>query len=81
MARDKELSSFSDFTLGAGVSYEFGQGVVAHIDRMKLTALLDYMKFSYDNFRDVMQPGFTAGEEPLYKFDAWVTRLSITFEY
>ena len=81
MARDKELSSFSDFTLGAGVSYEFGQGVVAHIDRMKFTALLDYMKFNYDNFRDVTQQGFNPGEEPLYEFDAWVTRLSFTFEY
>jgi hypothetical protein len=81
MARDKELSSFSDFTLGGGVSYEFGQGVVTHIDRMKFTALLDYMKFSYDNFRDVTQQGFNPGEEPLYEFDAWVTRLSITFEY
>lgn len=81
MARDKELSSFSDFTLGAGVSYEFGQGIVPHIDRMKFTALVDYMKFTYDNFRDVTKQGFIPGEEPLYEFDAWVTRLSVTFEY
>lgn len=81
MARDKELSSFSDFTVGGGVSYEFGQGVVPHIDKMKFTALLDYLKFSYDNFRDVTQQGFNAGEEPFYEFDAWVTRLSISFEY
>ena len=81
MARDKELSRFSDFTVGGGVTYEFGQGVVPHIDRMKFTALLDYMKFSYDNFRDVTQQGFDPGEEPLYEFDAWVTRLSFTFEY
>lgn len=81
MARDKELSSFSDFTVGGGVTYEFGQGIVPHIDRMKFTALLDYLKFSYDNFRDVTRQGFNAGEEPLYEFDAWVTRLSVTFEY
>ncbi len=81
MARDKELSQMSDYTLGAGVSYEFGQGVIPTIDRMKFTALVDYMNFTYDNFRDVTQTGFTAGEEPLFEFDAWVTRLSISFEY
>jgi hypothetical protein len=81
MARDKELSSFSSFTLGGGVSYEFGQGLVPHIDRMKFTALLDYLNFTYDNFRDVTKSEFNPGEEPLYEFDAWVTRLSVTFEY
>lgn len=81
MGRDKELSTFSDFTVGAGVSYEFGQGIVPHIDRMKFTALFDYLKFSYDNFRDVTKPTVVPGEEPLYEFDAIVTRLSVTFEY
>lgn len=81
MGRDKELSTFTDYTIGIGASYEFGQGVIPHIDRMKFTALFDYMKFDYDNFRDVTKPALTPGEEPLYEFDALVTRLSITFEY
>ncbi|MFT6906950.1 MAG: hypothetical protein ACJAS1_003623 [Oleiphilaceae bacterium] len=81
MGRDKELSSFSDFTLGGGITYEFGQGVIPHIDKMKFTALVDYMKFTYDNFRDVTKPSVTPGDEPLYGYDAWVTRLAFTFEY
>lgn len=81
MGRDKELSTFTDFTVGGGITYEFGQGVIPHIDRVKFTALLDYLKFTYDNFRDVTKASVTPGEEPLYEFDAWVTRLSFTFEY
>jgi len=81
MARDKELSTFSDYTLGFGASYEFGQGVMPHVDRLKVSALFDYMKFEYDNFRDVSQSALTAGAEPLYEFDAWVTRFSVTLEY
>lgn len=81
MGRDKELSTFTDFTVGGGITYEFGQGVIPHIDRVKFTALLDYLKFTYDNFRDVTKATVTPGEEPLYEFDAWVTRLSFTFEY
>ncbi len=81
MGRDKELSTFSDFTVGAGITYEFGQGVIPHIDKMKFTALVDYMKFTYDNFRDVTKPSLIPGEEPLYEFDAWVSRLALTFEY
>lgn len=81
MGRDKELSTFSDFTIGGGITYEFGQGVIPHIDKMKFTALVDYMKFSYDNFRDVTKPSINPGDEPLYEFDAVVTRLAFTFEY
>ena len=81
LARDKELSTMSDYTVGLGLSYEFGQGVIPHVDRLKLTSLLDYMNFSYDNFRDATKENFAAGNEPLYEFDAWVTRLSITMEY
>tara|TARA_R110001592_G_scaffold52649_9_gene161297 strand:+ start:475 stop:1683 length:1209 start_codon:yes stop_codon:yes gene_type:complete len=81
MGRDKELSRFSDFTLGGGISYEFGQGVIPHVNKMKFTALVDYMKFTYDNFRNVTEPSLIPGEEPLYEFDAWVTRLAFTFEY
>ena len=81
MGRDKELSTFTNFTLGGGVTYEFGQGVIPHIDKMKFTALFDYMKFTYDNFRDVTKPSLIPGDEPLYEFDALVTRLSFSFEY
>mgnify|MGYP002151844839 CR=1 FL=1 len=82
LARDKELSTFTGKTLGAGLSYELGQGVIPYIDRFKFTLLVDYLKFEYDNFRDVTADRtLAAGTEPLYEFDAWVTRASITLEY
>jgi hypothetical protein len=81
MGRDKELSTFSNYTLGLGASYIFGKGAIRHVDRLKLTALVDYLEFSYDDFRDVTRPSTVAGSEPLYGFDAWVTRLSVTMEY
>ena len=81
-ARDKELSTYTDSTLGAGVSYELGQGVIPYIDRFKFTLLVDYLKFEYDNFRDVVAgENSPVGSEPLYEFDAWVTRASVTLEY
>jgi hypothetical protein len=83
LARDKELSTYTGMTYGGGVTYELGQGVIPHIDKLKLTLLVDYLKYEYDNFRDVTAENgsLTAGTEPFYEFDAWVTRASITFEY
>ena len=70
-------------TYGGGVTYELGQGIIPHVNKLKLTLLVDYLKYEYDNFRDVTAGSgpLDAGNEPLYDFDAWVTRASITFEY
>jgi len=83
LARDKELSTLTGMTYGGGVTYEIGQGVIPHVNKLKLTLLVDYLKYEYDDFRDVTAGGglLPAGTEPLYEFDAWVTRASITFEY
>jgi len=83
LARDKELSTYTGMTYGGGVTYEFGQGVIPHVNKLKLTLLVDYLKYEYDNFRDVTAGDglLDAGTEPFYEFDAWVTRASITFEY
>jgi hypothetical protein len=80
LARDKELSTYTGMTYGGGVTYELGQGVIPHVNKLKLTLLVDYLKYEYDNFRDVTAGGLP-GTEPLYDFDAWVTRAAITFEY
>jgi len=72
LARDKELSSFSSTTLGAGVSWEFGQAWQA-IERGGLSLNVDWIQFDYDNFRDLTESG-PLGGEPLYSFDATVIR-------
>ena len=73
LARDKELSTFTSTTLGLGASYEFGRAWT-RIDRGSLNLQVDWIDFDYDDFRDLTQSG-PIGEEPLYSFDATVTRL------
>jgi hypothetical protein len=81
MARDKELSSFSSQTFGLGVSYEFAKSGWKFIDRGSLNLSYDYIRFSYDDFRDLRDDTIPAGEEPLYSFDAnvWKAYFSIWY--
>jgi len=76
LARDKELSEFTSTTLGAGASYEFGRSW-SKIDRGSLNAQVDWIYFDYNDFRDLTESG-PVGDEPLYDFDAWVTRLFLS---
>ena len=73
-ARDKELSSFTSKTLGVGASYEFGRSWSA-IERGSLNLSIDWIQFDYENFRDLTDESQPTGQEPLYDFDATVTRL------
>lgn len=71
-ARDKELSTFTSSTIGLGASWEFGRSWSA-IERGSFNLNIDWINFDYDDFRDLTETG-PAGTEPLYSFDATVTR-------
>jgi hypothetical protein len=73
LARDKELSTFTSTTFGLGASYDFGRSWQA-IKRGSLNVQVDWIDFEYDNFTDLTASA-TVGNEPLYSFDATVTRL------
>ena len=73
LARDKELSTFNNVTLGAGVSYEFDNANWRTFKRGTVNFNFDYIFFNYDDFRDLTQSG-SVGDEPLYSFDAVVIR-------
>ena len=76
------MSAFSGTTLGGGVVYEWKQTSLPGIQRLQASLLVDWLDFSYDNFRDVTVSGeFLPGQEPLYSFDAFVTRASLILEY
>lgn len=79
MARDKELSTFNNSTIGFGVSYAFakseGEGF---IDKASVNLKFDHIQFNYQNFRDARQTSFTPGTEPLYKFSANVMQLFLS---
>ena len=71
-ARDKELSTFSDYTINIGVSYKFEN--LGFIEKATANLFYSHIQFDYDNFTDVSDAP-TLGNEPLYSFSAGVTRL------
>jgi hypothetical protein len=73
LARDKELSSFSNQMISLGATYELSLDW-KFLQRSTLSFYFDRMMFQYDDFRDVMQAG-APGTEPLYEFDANVFRI------
>ena len=78
LARDKELSAFSNNTIGFGISYEFAKGEGGFIDKASVNFKYDYISFNYKNFRDARQTSYTPGTEPLYKFNTNVMQLFVS---
>lgn len=77
LARDKELSTYNDHTLGFGVSYEFAQNGTGLIKRGSLNFNYDYILFDYSDFSDLTSSA-SAGNEPDYGFDAGVIRMFVS---
>lgn len=80
MARDKELSTYFNHTIGAGVSYEFNLGW-GFLKRGELSLLVDYIMWDYEDFRDLRVTDVTPGQEPTYSLEATVIRAFISFYY
>lgn len=53
MARDKELSTFSDYSVGAKFSWTFLDRKLWFLTRASLSFAYDHIKFDYDDFTDV----------------------------
>jgi len=81
LARDKELSTFSSHTIGAGVTYQFGTRLLPFFKRGEASLFADYLKFEYDDFRDVRDSSAAVGAEPLYEFNSTVLRAYISLWY
>ncbi len=81
LARDKEMSSFSDHMGRIGVSYAFSPKVLPFVKRGTVNLFLNRFRFDYDNFRDLTVEGVPAGEEPLYGFDANVIQFYVSVWY
>lgn len=79
MARDKELSTFSDHTLGLSVSYNFKKRL-GFIDRSSLTLSYHYMRFEYDDFSDATR-GVAVEDESLYELSANVIQFYLSIWY
>ncbi|WP_245929295.1 DUF3570 domain-containing protein [Agarilytica rhodophyticola] len=90
-ASDKELSTFDNTTIGFGLSYELKKEWIGWFDRATVNLFFDHVDYSYDNFRNkrLSQPGsgadggraFQPGSEPLFEFDAQITRIFVSLWY
>ena len=84
LGRDKELSTFENFNVSFGVSYNINSQYLTAFEKVSLNLFVDYMQFTYDNFREATPENtaeFGVGNEPLYEFDSNVIRFFISFWY
>lgn len=80
MARDKEMSTYSNFTAGISVAYEWQFSASAMVKKSSIQLEYDYMQFDYDDFRDVTAEA-PVGEEPLFGFSANVIKVYASIWY
>ena len=78
LARDKEMSTFSNYTLSLGLVREFDALNWGMFDKSTLNLVWDYQTYEYDNFRDATVSGVIPGEEPLFEFNSNVVRLFLS---
>lgn len=84
LARDKELSTFTNTSVGLGVSYKIERQVFNWVDEISLNTYIDFIQFDYDNFLDERGDNtqtFGLGNEPAYNFSASVLRFFISAKY
>jgi hypothetical protein len=79
MARDKELSTFTSQTIRLAATYDIVRGGWRFVERGTVNVILDHMMFDYEDFRDLRVTGVVAGTEPMYRFDANVVQVFISF--
>ncbi len=77
LARDKELSTFSDQSIGVGATYQFQKNGSGFIKKGTANLFVDYISFKYDDFRDLTKTA-VPGEEALYEMDSTVLRLFVS---
>lgn len=80
LARDKELSTFDSLLYGVGVSYMLKAPESSRWKQMSFNLQVDFINFDYADFRDV-RVAAAPGTEPLYGYDATVTRLYYSLWY
>jgi hypothetical protein len=81
MARDRELASQKNDTMGVALSYDFMKSKHWFVKKASASLHYDYIMYKYLDFRDASQRQYPAGTEPLYHYNASViqTFISIWF--
>jgi hypothetical protein len=79
MARDRELASFTDWTIGAGASYQFNVPGAPWISRSTANVRYDHLLIDYKDFRNALLANeYGAGNEPLYKLNANIFQIFVS---
>jgi Protein of unknown function (DUF3570) len=84
MARDQNLAALDNTTIGAKVTYAFLPNGWKMFKRGTVTGDISRIRFNYLDFRDIKDfgpPQFTAGDEPLYQFNATVFQLFVSMYF
>jgi len=83
LARDKELSPFDSLVVGLGATYQLPAGWVPWVDKSTLNFYWDRFDIRYQDFHDarVSAADYAPGAEPLYRLNANVFRLFVSFWY
>jgi hypothetical protein len=80
MARDKEMSTYKGLTVGMSLSYEWKFSETSLIKKSGVYFEYDYMKFEYEDFRDVTADALV-GIEPLFEFSASALKIYASIWY
>jgi hypothetical protein len=79
MARDRELATFHDWTVGAGASYQFNVPGAPWISRSTANVRYDHLFIDYKDFRNALLASeYGAGNEPLYKLNANIFQIFVS---
>lgn len=78
MARDRELASQKNNSVGVALSYDFVKSQHWRIRKASGGLHYDYIMYRYNDFRDASQRTFAAGTEPLYRYNATVVQVLFT---
>jgi Protein of unknown function (DUF3570) len=85
MSRNRELSAFNSYTIGAGAAYEFHMPYATWINKSTANVRFDHLIFDYKDFRDALlidpSAGVVAGTEPLYSVQINVMQLFLSIWY
>jgi hypothetical protein len=67
--------------VGISLAYEWKFSETATFKKSSFHIEYDFMKFDYDNFRDVTATGSAVGEEPLFGFTAYALKIYASIWY
>lgn len=79
LASDKELSTFTSNSFGAGVTYTIGKENLYLFEKGTINLYLDHFAYDYEDFLDTTVNVITPGTEPAYSFTATVLRFYLSF--